>query len=73
MDYVRLELDPDVDDVFIGGSTAGTSANGTLRVLGIPIEAKLRSLSLKLLYEVLQVQKLSLHDLGACLTFVLLT
>ncbi|THH30825.1 hypothetical protein EUX98_g3362 [Antrodiella citrinella] len=62
MDHILLELDPDVDDVFIGGSGIGPS-QGMVRGLAIPIESKLRGLSLKMVYEVLRVQKLSLHDL----------
>ena len=70
MDHIRLELDYDVDDMFIGGSASGSST-GLPRALAVPIEAKLRSLSLRLLYEVLRVQKLSLNDLGeTCISVV---
>ncbi|CAL1710236.1 unnamed protein product [Somion occarium] len=62
MDHITLEIDPDVDDTFIGGSTSGSSS-GAYRGLAVPIEVKLRSLSIRLLYEVCRVQKLSLHDL----------
>ena len=52
MDHVRLDVDPELDD-------AGVAAKG----LAVPIEAKLRLLSVQLLYEVCRVQKLSLTDL----------
>ncbi|KAI0634529.1 hypothetical protein C8Q77DRAFT_1194633 [Trametes polyzona] len=61
MDHVRLDVDPDIDDGFYG-STSGTSS-GAGRAIGVPIEAKLRALSVKLLYEVCRVQKMSLQDL----------
>ena len=66
MDHIRLDVDPDIDDHFYG-SGAGSSSDGT-RPVAVPIEAKLRSLSVKLLYEVCRVQKLSLQDLrkSAC-------
>ena len=50
MDHIRLDVDPDIDDHFYG-SGAGSSSDGT-RPVAVPIEAKLRSLSVKLLYEV---------------------
>ncbi|KAL6304737.1 hypothetical protein BKA93DRAFT_848625 [Sparassis latifolia] len=61
MDNVRVDMDPDVDDSFTG-STLGTSS-GASRALAVPIEAKLRSLSVRLLYEVCRVQRLSLQEL----------
>ncbi|KAL7284811.1 hypothetical protein ACG7TL_002121 [Trametes sanguinea] len=61
MDHVRWDVDPDVDDGYYG-ATSGPSS-GTGRPIGVPIEAKLRSLSVKLLYEVCRVQKMSLQDL----------
>ncbi|KAH8080706.1 hypothetical protein BXZ70DRAFT_960074 [Cristinia sonorae] len=63
MDHVRLEFDLDVDDMFIGGSASGSNSGIGPKGLVIPIEAKLRSSSLKMLYEVLRVQKLSIYDL----------
>ncbi|KAI0072901.1 hypothetical protein K474DRAFT_1678288 [Panus rudis PR-1116 ss-1] len=62
MDHVMLDIDPDIDDAFIGGSTSGSNS-GSVRGIAVPIEVKLRSLSVRLLYEVCRVQKLSLHDL----------
>lgn len=56
MDHIRLDIDPDIDDTFGGGSSSGAIA--------VPIEVKLRSLSVNLLYEVCRVQKLSLDDLS---------
>lgn len=56
MDHILVEIDPDVEDTFGG---AGVS-------VPVPIEVKLRSLSVKLLYEVCKVQKLSAQDLSEC-------
>jgi len=57
MDHVLVEIDPDVEDMYLGG---GSRVNDSFM---IPIEAKLRSLGVKLLYEVCRVQKLSVQDL----------
>ncbi|KAI0329754.1 hypothetical protein GY45DRAFT_1279051 [Cubamyces sp. BRFM 1775] len=61
MDHVRWDVDPNVDDGFYG--TVSGPSSGVNRGLGAPIEAKLRSLSVKLLYEVCRIQKMSLQDL----------
>ncbi|KAI0749911.1 hypothetical protein C8Q80DRAFT_1269710 [Daedaleopsis nitida] len=61
MDHVRLDVDPEIDDGFYG-STSGSNI-GSSRSIAIPIEAKLRSLSVKILYEVCRLQKMSLQDL----------
>ncbi|KAI1784041.1 hypothetical protein LXA43DRAFT_249225 [Ganoderma leucocontextum] len=61
MDHVRNDLDPDIDDGYYGVAS-GPSASAT-RGVAVPIEAKLRSLSVRLLYEVCRVQKMSLQDL----------
>jgi hypothetical protein len=68
MDHVRLELDADVEDAFV----AGPSSGGSTRGVWVPIEAKLRLLSVRLLYEVCRVQKLSLNDLSAFFYLLLL-
>ena len=60
MDHVRLDVDPEIDDHFYG-SASGPSSGA--RAVAVPIEAKLRSLSVRLLYEVCRVQKMSLQDL----------
>ncbi|KAF5384348.1 hypothetical protein D9615_003171 [Tricholomella constricta] len=60
MDHILVDIDPDVEDTYFG--VAGGS-NGTLANVPVPIEAKLRSLGMRLLYEVCRVQKLSVHDL----------
>ncbi|GJE96647.1 DUF2013 domain-containing protein [Phanerochaete sordida] len=52
MDHVRLDLDLGLDD-------GGVSTRG----LAVPVEAKLQLLSVRLLYEVCRVQKLSMADL----------
>ena len=59
MDHVRLDVDPEVDDHYYG---VGPSS-GTPRAVAVPIEAKLRSLSVRLLYEVCRIHKMSLQDL----------
>ena len=61
MDHVRLDVDPEVDSGFYG-SGPGSSSGGS-RPFAVPIEAKLRSLSVQLLYEVCRVQKMTLQDL----------
>ncbi|TFK85914.1 hypothetical protein K466DRAFT_600765 [Polyporus arcularius HHB13444] len=61
MDHVRLDVDPEVDSGFYG--TGAGSSSGSSRPIAVPIEAKLRSLSVKLLYEVCRVQKMTLLDL----------
>ncbi|KAF7797972.1 hypothetical protein EIP86_009179 [Pleurotus ostreatoroseus] len=62
MDHVRLDLDPDMDEIYPGGCSAGVPTM-TLRGIAVPIEARLRLLSVGILYEVCRVQKLSLSDL----------
>ncbi|KAI3613139.1 hypothetical protein WG66_001388 [Moniliophthora roreri] len=59
MDHVLVEIDSDVEDTYFGISG---SSNGSANV-PVPIEAKLRSLSVRLLYEVCRVQKFSVADL----------
>lgn len=61
MDHVLVEIDPDVEDTYFG--MAGGSTGNSVSV-PVPIEAKLRSLSVTLLYEVCRVQKLSMQDLS---------
>ncbi|PFH48927.1 hypothetical protein AMATHDRAFT_49114 [Amanita thiersii Skay4041] len=60
MDHVFVDIDPDVEDTYFGMAGV-TSTNAA--VVPVPIEAKLRSLSVRLLYEVCRVQKFSLSDL----------
>ena len=56
-----VEIDPDIEDTYVGTSV-GRSTNFT--AVPIPIEAKLRSLSMRLLFEVCRVQHLSVQDLS---------
>ena len=56
-----VEIDPDIEDTYVGTSV-GRSINFT--AVPIPIEAKLRSLSMRLLFEVCRVQHLSVQDLS---------
>ena len=62
MDHVRLELDPDIDEIYPGGASAGVPTT-TTRGIAVPIEARLRLLSVGLLYEVCRVQKLYIQEL----------
>lgn len=55
MDYVLIDIDADVEDTYTG-LTPGMRGS-------IPIEAKLRSLSVRLLYEVCRSQKLTMPEL----------
>ncbi|KAL0575396.1 pre-rRNA processing [Marasmius crinis-equi] len=60
MDQVLVEIDSDAEDAYLGVTG---SSNGSGSTIPVPIEAKLRSLGVMLLYEVCRVQKLSLQDL----------
>jgi hypothetical protein len=67
MDHVLVEMDPDTEDTYFGmGSTPG----GLGAPVPVPIEAKLRSLSVRVLYEVCRVQNLSVQDLRELLTIL---
>jgi len=57
MDHILVEIDHDIEDMYLGGSSRVSAS------FLIPIEAKLRSLGVILLYEVCSVQKLSVQDL----------
>jgi hypothetical protein len=57
MDHVLVEIDHNIEDMYLGGGSRVSIS------FLIPIEAKLRSLGVKLLYEVCRVQKLSVEDL----------
>ncbi|KAJ7216404.1 hypothetical protein GGX14DRAFT_604625 [Mycena pura] len=59
MDHVLVEIDSDVEDVYFDG--VGGPSHSV--VVPIPIEAKLRDLCIRLLYEVCRVQKFSVQDL----------
>ncbi|KAI8996664.1 hypothetical protein BD414DRAFT_478703 [Trametes punicea] len=61
MDHVRWDVDPGMDEGHYGTVSGPRSSAGRGHVM--PIEAKLRVLSVKLLYEVCRVQKMSLQDL----------
>lgn len=61
MDHILVDIDPDVEDSFGGaGSRNSVIVPGNVPV---PIEVKLRSLAVKLLYEVCKVQKMTTQDL----------
>jgi hypothetical protein len=66
MDHVLVEINPDTEDIYLGAPSisSGSGSRSSMVVSHIPIEAKLRSLGVRLLYEVCRVQKLSLHDLS---------
>jgi hypothetical protein len=61
MDHILVDVDPDVQDTY-AGSVTGPSG-GLSRGITIPIEAKVRSISVRLLYEVCRLQKFSFQDL----------
>ena len=62
MDHVLVEIDPEAEDTYLG-NTGGSRTPGSVP---IPVEAKLRGLGVRILYEVCRVQKLSLQDLRKC-------
>lgn len=66
MDHVLVEINLDTEDIYLGAPSisSGSGSRSSMVVSHIPIEAKLRSLGVRLLYEVCRVQKLSLHDLS---------
>lgn len=65
MDHLSVEIDPDADDSYISHNLVPNGAGSrTSLIMGpIAIEGKLRVLSVRLLYEVCRVQKLSEQDL----------
>ncbi|KAL0071200.1 pre-rRNA processing [Marasmius tenuissimus] len=60
MDHVLVEIDSDVEDAYLG---INRNSSGGHSNVPVPIEAKLRSLGVMLLYEVCRVQKFNLQDL----------
>ena len=60
MDHVLVDIDPDIEDTYFGMTPGAGPSTASVTV---PIEAKLRTLGVRLLYEVCRVQKLSLQDL----------
>lgn len=64
MDHVLVDIDPDIEDTYTGA--VGTSYGSPS--IPVPIEAKLRSLAVKLLYEVCRTLKFSLQDLRTFMT-----
>ena len=63
MDHILVEIDPDTEDTYLG---TAVGRNASYSSVPIPIEAKVRSLSVKTLYEVCKVQTLSVQDLSWC-------
>ena len=59
MDHIVVDIDSEVEYTYTGA--AGTSIG--LPAVPVPIEAKLRTISLQLLYEVCGMQNFSLQDL----------
>lgn len=72
MDHVLVEIDPDVQDTYSGMSFAAESGSRVSVAVIIPIEAKLRSLAVRLLYEVCRVQKMSIQALSEHTHFALM-
>ncbi|KAJ7594397.1 hypothetical protein C8J56DRAFT_821029 [Mycena floridula] len=62
MDHILVDIDSDVEDTFLGMTPGAGPSQGPSAII-VPIEAKLRTLAVRLLYEVCRVQKLSLPDL----------
>lgn len=63
MDHVLIDIDPDIEDTFSGSTSASGPSTGW-KGLAITIEARLRSLSVRLLYEVCRSSKLSIAELS---------
>lgn len=66
MDHILVEIDPEAEDTYFGiGSAPGAVSSSSLSSFSVPvpIEAKLRSLAVGLLYDVCRVQKFSVQDL----------
>jgi hypothetical protein len=65
MDHILVEIDLDADDCYVGPILASNGAGSRASIImgPIAIEGKLRVLSVRLLYEVCRVQKLSEQDL----------
>ena len=63
MDHVLVDIDPDIEDTFSGSSSTSGPSTGWKGT--IPIEARLRSLSVRLLYEVCRSSKLSIVELSS--------
>ncbi|KAH7912871.1 hypothetical protein BJ138DRAFT_1082828 [Hygrophoropsis aurantiaca] len=65
MDHALVEINPEIEDVYLGAGSmsSGGGSRSSILVGPIAIEAKLRNLGVKLLYEVCRVQKLSMQDL----------
>lgn len=59
MDHIMVDIDPEIEDTYVG--TVETS-NGMPSV-PVPIEAKLRTMGVKFLYEICKMQSFSLQDL----------
>jgi hypothetical protein len=72
MDHILVDLDPDVEDTFSGLVTTSGPSTGW-KGLAIPIEARLRSLSVRLLYEVCRSSKMSIGDLSMSFHWLLFT
>ncbi|KAH9914110.1 uncharacterized protein B0H18DRAFT_887456 [Fomitopsis serialis] len=62
MDNVLVDVDPDVEDTFSGTTSGGS---GYQRAVAVPIEAKLRTQSVRILYEVCRVQKMTIQELDS--------
>jgi hypothetical protein len=67
MDHVHVDIDSDIEESIGGLNTARSISYSFTSTTGtpIPIEAKLRTLGVRLLYEVCRVQKFSLQQLRA--------
>ena len=70
IDQILVDLYADTEDTYFGStapSAGWNSASGSGKPLAIPIELKMRSLAVRLLYEVSRASKLNKQDLRASL------
>lgn len=58
-----MEIDSDIEDTYFGSSSGAGGSTGGQVAIPVPIEAKLRTLGVRLLYEVCRVQKLGMQEL----------
>jgi hypothetical protein len=63
MDHVLVEIDPDIQDTYSGLGSSMINVGGFSVPVPVPIEAKLRTLAVRLLYEVCRVRKWTTQDL----------
>jgi hypothetical protein len=72
MDHILIDIDPEVADIYFGHGMLSGSAGGSISIpaVPIPVEVKLRSLAVRLVYEVCRVQRFSPQDLSEFTVFL---